>query len=184
MLVGWKTSKVTSHPPSLLLILFLIYYLSLVATLKTVAPQILQHLTTPHPGPAAPIPEEMPLHFAEGTRRTFHVEGIGEPTNACFLNAATADPTHWYAYQSSNYHLGLIDYSIVPTLIGGCLRNMMACVRFGIPRRNNFILAEATCCRYLKRLSTRCPPICFLTASYGNLFPLLPQQLSSPLAHK
>jgi hypothetical protein len=65
---------------------------SLIATIKTVRPDLLQQTTLPDD--VTPIPRFMPLEV----RRSFeYVEGIGEPINACFLNK-TNDPTGWYDF--------------------------------------------------------------------------------------
>jgi hypothetical protein len=60
----------------------------LIATIKTIRPDLLSHLTVT----ASPIPLEMPSHFKQPSE---FVEGIGEPINACFL-PRDIDPIGWY----------------------------------------------------------------------------------------
>jgi hypothetical protein len=63
-------------------------FFSLIATIKTIRPDLLSHLTVT----ASPIPLEMPSHFKQPFE---FVEGIGEPITACFVNV-DIDPTGWY----------------------------------------------------------------------------------------
>ena len=64
---------------------------SLVATIKSVRPELLKNVQVS----AAPIPESMPEHSLDKYKKA-HIEDIGEPTNACFLTRADTDPTNWY----------------------------------------------------------------------------------------
>jgi hypothetical protein len=61
---------------------------SLIATIKTIRPDLLPHLTVTAP----PIPLEMPSHLKQPSE---FIEGIGEPINACFLTR-NVNATGWY----------------------------------------------------------------------------------------
>jgi hypothetical protein len=61
---------------------------SLIATIKTIRPDVLSDMTVSVP----PIPLEMPSHFRKPCE---FVEGIGEPTNAAFLDNTNLDFTGW-----------------------------------------------------------------------------------------
>jgi hypothetical protein len=64
-----------------------ILFVSLIATIKTVRPDLLSHISVSSP----PIPLQMPQHLKQPTE---FVEDIGEPITACFLSSAV-DPTGW-----------------------------------------------------------------------------------------
>jgi len=50
-----------------------------------------------------PIPEEMPPQYRNKVLKRRMVEGVGEPTTACFLNQAVdTDPTNWYLIPPDN----------------------------------------------------------------------------------
>jgi hypothetical protein len=67
---------------------------SLIATIKAIRPDVLSHL----PVTASAIPLEMPSHFRKPAE---FVEGIGEPTTACFLINNNVDPTGWFVFPLS-----------------------------------------------------------------------------------
>jgi hypothetical protein len=61
---------------------------SLVASIKAARPDLLSHLHVTAP----PIPLQMPQNIPKGET---HIEGIGEPINACFMLQSEMDPTGW-----------------------------------------------------------------------------------------
>jgi hypothetical protein len=63
---------------------------SLIASIKEVRKDLFQDETVT----ASPIPLTMPPDLQ---RPIDFVEGIGEPTNACFLTKDDIDPTGWFA---------------------------------------------------------------------------------------
>jgi len=64
----------------------------LIATIKKAAPNLLSDVAPTAP----PIPEDMPSDFLDRYRKN-NIEGIGEPTTACFLTESSMDPTNWYS---------------------------------------------------------------------------------------
>jgi hypothetical protein len=64
---------------------------SLIATIKTVRPDLLQNIAVTAP----PISEHMPSHLQQPTQ---FIEGIGEPVTSIFLTERDSDfdPTGWY----------------------------------------------------------------------------------------
>lgn len=64
---------------------------SLIATIKKAAPHLLAEMMQTAP----PIPDVMPPNFLDKYRKN-NIEGIGEPTTACFLTESNMDPTDWY----------------------------------------------------------------------------------------
>ncbi len=65
------------------------YKCSLAATIKAMRPELLPHIPTV--GVDA-IPEDMP---SIETKQAPVVEGIGQPTTACFFTRQGVDPTGW-----------------------------------------------------------------------------------------
>ena len=62
---------------------------SLIATIQAAAPQLLTDVRISSP----PIPATMPVDAEE---TPVHVEGVGEPTQACFFTLSKVDPKNWY----------------------------------------------------------------------------------------
>ena len=60
------------------------------AKLKKARPELLSDWKV---GQGEPIPEEAPPGFFEKT--VHNIEGIGEPTSACFFTLTDVDPTNW-----------------------------------------------------------------------------------------
>ena len=72
--------------------------LSLLATIKKFRPDLLPG----HEVITQPIPEEMPPQYRNKVLKRRMVEGVGEPTTACFLQAVDTDPTNWYLIPPDN----------------------------------------------------------------------------------
>lgn len=71
---------------------------SLAATVRTERPDLLSSMVTSGP----PIPQEVPPEFV--AKETPNVEGIGEPTAACFFTLSDINPTKWYVNRSVCVH--------------------------------------------------------------------------------
>jgi len=63
----------------------------LAATIKKVRPELLPSMSIEN---VDPVSEDMPANFFE--KNVGVIEGIGEPTNACFFTSHSGDPTNWY----------------------------------------------------------------------------------------
>ena len=61
------------------------------ASIKQIRPDL--HLPD-MPGDSKAIPKEVPPNFFRND--TYYVDGVGEPSTACFLTNSMADPTNWY----------------------------------------------------------------------------------------
>jgi len=61
---------------------------SLVATIRSERLELLQDAIA-----GEVIPAVAPLNFFDATPK---VDGIGEPTTACFFTSSSIDPTNWY----------------------------------------------------------------------------------------
>ena len=68
---------------------------SLAATIKKVRPELLPSMSVEN---VDPVSEDMPANFFE--KNVGVIEGIGEPTNACFFTSHSGDPTNWYVIGS------------------------------------------------------------------------------------
>lgn len=79
--------------------------ISLIATIKTTRPDLLQDTTVE----ADPIPELIPLGYMDRFRPN-EIPDIGEPMNACFMTGTKIDPSNWYgARRSSRLTLHQVD---------------------------------------------------------------------------
>lgn len=67
---------------------------SLTATIKAARPDLLPDRIV---GQEQAIPPAMPPQFAE--KQVHHVEGIGQPTSACFFTLSRVDPTQWLMFE-------------------------------------------------------------------------------------
>jgi hypothetical protein len=47
-------------------------------------------------GESQPIPSDPPEGFFDSS--VFHVDGIGEPSTACFLTRMNNNPANWYGF--------------------------------------------------------------------------------------
>jgi len=66
---------------------------SLVATIKRAQPDLLPtYSLTPT---ASPIPEEIPTEHI--SKLTPEVEGVGQPSAACFFTLSDVNPVNWYS---------------------------------------------------------------------------------------
>ena len=61
---------------------------SLVATIQKERPELLEGMKA-----GQPIPEQMPSDFLE--KNSEFIEGIGQPTTACFFTLSDVNPTGW-----------------------------------------------------------------------------------------
>ena len=64
----------------------------MVATIQKTRPDLLPNQAST----AIPIPESPPPRFFEKSES--HIEGIGEPMNACFFVNSAINPANWYSY--------------------------------------------------------------------------------------
>src|SRR5690242_11548710 len=82
-------------PPSITLLglTFAVATISLIATIKAARPDLLMGVEI-H---GEPIPQEMPPSLTTRDKKA-SIEGIGEPTTACFMTRTSVDPTGWYAH--------------------------------------------------------------------------------------
>jgi len=92
------------------------------------------------------IPEDMP---SVETKQAPIVEGIGQPTTACFFTRQGVDPTGWYLKLSSLPLSSIfLDSS---NFVGGSSRSMMVCEDFGTQKRRHSILRMETNSTFLRR---------------------------------
>ena len=68
---------------------FFVFFGSLVETIREVRPELVEG----HQG-STPISKSIPPRFFHDA--TPHIEGIGEPTTACFFSKSSIDPTNWF----------------------------------------------------------------------------------------
>jgi len=73
-------------------------FLSLIATIKRVRPELLPNELNDK---GEPIPEEMPADVVPKERGS--IEDIGQPVTACFFTKIPVDPTNWYVVESLRY---------------------------------------------------------------------------------
>ena len=88
---GMGTTKGNSYRLSFLIFLFCFFESSLAATIRLHRPDLLPHFQS---SAFEPIPAEMPSGLLEKASIP-SVADIGQPITACFLTAASADPTNW-----------------------------------------------------------------------------------------
>lgn len=82
---------------------------SLIATIKRSRPDLLQGLLVD----GEPIPAVVPAKYLP---KTFHIEGVGQPSVASFLTKSNTDPTNWCVEVRLTHTL--------TRLSGGYLKNM------------------------------------------------------------
>lgn len=138
---------------------------SLVATIKQARPDLLPEVKSQ----AVVIPEVMPIGYTHQTiKRTSYVEGVGEPTTACFLTEMNTDPTNWSDTLLSLFLQKEINF-LATCLPGGCSRNMMGCERFGILTRRPFIRGKERNLRCPSLFANQCQQTSSWTGSYGMI---------------
>jgi len=145
----------------------------LVATIRAVRKDLLTDFVLPEDAKAIPL--EPPPDFLK--KDVPSIEGIGQPTTACFFTMSNINPSKWYPlpqtkivnileiFSVSNTNLSSASRSLI---LGGYLKSMTGCEDFGIQPTRLFILGWATNYHYLMRLWMPCPLISSWMESYGE----------------
>ena len=182
--MGWNTGKASIFPSiiylpflrhvpissSLSFSLYVSYNLltsrarpeySLVGTVKQIRPDLLGN----HPNELIDraIPNKPPAGFFNPKKE--YVEGIGEPMKAAFLTLTNLDPTSWYDMENDSVFL-----HPPPKPPGGCLKNMMAFVPFGIPPNTHSFQDTESNLGFHHILCSPCRETSSSMARYGNVF--------------
>lgn len=70
-------------------------FVSLVATIQKVRPEVLQDTAIDDHQGGHPIPEDVPPNYFKHAPGNAEVEDIGSPTTACFLTLSNEDTKDW-----------------------------------------------------------------------------------------